>query len=240
MIGKSCLALALCAAGALAQAPAWKMTWHDEFDGARLDTSKWVYVTWRQRFRQQGTGVLHRPSGEPLPRERHAGRSRPLKRLPRRRGRRARFHLGANPNAGQVRAGLRQVRSAHQNTLWAGHVAGVLDDGRRTPRDGRTAARSTSWRISGASPPPCMARFTAPAIPGRTASARPSPCRPDERFRDDFHLYAVEWEPGASAGTSIASSIIRSLRPVCLPARSGFTTSLLPPVESGGGRRVAR
>ena len=37
-------ALLACTAGALAQMSGWKMVWHDEFDGAKLDPSKWVYV----------------------------------------------------------------------------------------------------------------------------------------------------------------------------------------------------
>jgi hypothetical protein len=37
------LLLLACAAGGLAQPPDWKMTWHDEFDGTKLDLSRWVY-----------------------------------------------------------------------------------------------------------------------------------------------------------------------------------------------------
>jgi beta-glucanase (GH16 family) len=36
--------LLACAAGALAQTSEWKLTWHDEFDQAKLDPSKWEYV----------------------------------------------------------------------------------------------------------------------------------------------------------------------------------------------------
>ena len=44
MISRACFALAVCAAGAFAQTAEWKMVWHDEFEGSRLDSSKWVYV----------------------------------------------------------------------------------------------------------------------------------------------------------------------------------------------------
>ena len=36
--------LLACAAGALAQTSEWKLTWHDEFDQEKLDASKWEYV----------------------------------------------------------------------------------------------------------------------------------------------------------------------------------------------------
>ncbi len=41
------------------------------------------------------------------------------------------------------------------------------------------------------------ARFTDPDIPARTASARPTPSPASQRFADDFHVFAVEWEPNA-------------------------------------------
>ena len=41
---RSMLMLLACAAGGLAQTSEWKLTWRDEFDGAKLDPSKWEYV----------------------------------------------------------------------------------------------------------------------------------------------------------------------------------------------------
>jgi beta-glucanase (GH16 family) len=36
--------LLACAAGAPAQTSEWKLTWHDEFDQGKLDSSKWEYI----------------------------------------------------------------------------------------------------------------------------------------------------------------------------------------------------
>ena len=44
MMPGACLALVVCAASGFAQTTGWKLVWHDEFEGSRLDSSKWVYV----------------------------------------------------------------------------------------------------------------------------------------------------------------------------------------------------
>jgi len=50
---RSALMLLACAAGALAQTSEWKLTWHDEFDQAKLYPSKWEYVVGGNGFGNQ-------------------------------------------------------------------------------------------------------------------------------------------------------------------------------------------
>ena len=73
----------------------------------------------------------------------------------------------------------------------------MLGDDIDKARLARRAARSTSWRTSAKSPQSFTARFTARDIPARTASAAPYHFPPDQHFADDFHVFAVEWEPKA-------------------------------------------
>jgi len=53
MIPRACLAALACAAGALAQSTEWKMTWHDDFDGGKLDPAKWAFVVGGNGFGNQ-------------------------------------------------------------------------------------------------------------------------------------------------------------------------------------------
>jgi len=105
------------------------MVWHDEFEGDRLDSSKWVSMVGGGGF---GNKELEYYTDRPgtststaamlaikAIQEHYRGAD----------GVEREIHFGADSYAGPVFAGLRQVRSAHQAAVWTGDLAGVLDDG---------------------------------------------------------------------------------------------------------------
>ena len=178
------------------------LVWSDEFNapnGSPVDSSKWVlesggngwgnqeleYYTARPQnaFQQDGNLVI-----KVLRREIHRTRWRD-----------SQLHFGSSQDARQVLAEIWTLRSSHQDSLTArasGPRSGCSATTSRK-RDGPTAARSTSWRTSAKSRPWFTARFTAPATAATKASALPSSSPTGQRFADDFHVYAVEWEPKA-------------------------------------------
>jgi len=118
MLSRACFALAVCAAGAFAQTGGWKMVWHDEFEGDRLDSSKWASVVGGDGF---GNKELEYYTGRPRNlyldggmlairaiQEHFRGAD----------GVEREFTSAADSYAGPVFAGVRQVRSAHQAAVW--------------------------------------------------------------------------------------------------------------------------
>ena len=63
--------------------------------------------------------------------------------------------------------------------------------------DGRTAARSTSWRTSGSSRARCTARSTGRATPGSAGIGAGYSLPGGQAFADDFHTFAVDWAPNS-------------------------------------------
>src|SRR6266850_3296067 len=62
---------------------------------------------------------------------------------------------------------------------------------------GRSAAKSTTWKISARRPGIVHGSLHGPSTTGPLSDAT-APCNlsAGQNFADDFHLYAVEWQPG--------------------------------------------
>ena len=102
----------------------------------QLDPSKWVMSVGGNGF---GNRELEYYTDRPRnisSRKRHAGDPCRARRRTGGWG----LHFGAHSHAGEIFAGIWPVRSTHQGAIGAGHLAGVLDDGRCCRRDGR------AWR----------------------------------------------------------------------------------------------
>ena len=175
----------------------WTLTWSDEFDGAAdasPDATKWAYDI--------GTGsggwgnneleyYTDRPSnvstdGQGHLRDHAAGGvvHGPL------------VHVGAAQDARQVHADVRSLRDPREDPARAAALAGVLDARRRhrDQRAGRRAARSTSWRTSAATWHVNHGSLHGPGYSGGNPLTR-TYTLPTGALADDFHVYAVEWEP---------------------------------------------
>ena len=106
----------------ISEGKTWKLVWHDEFDGTKLDETKWDIP------RVQAPGRLLVPQGGLAGRQGPSGHERPQGRrqVPRR----------LRADQGQVRACFRLLRRPHPTSEAAGPLVGVLDHGRRR-RQGR-------------------------------------------------------------------------------------------------------
>ena len=216
MIGKSCLALALCAAGALAQAPAWKMTWHDEFDGARLDTSKWVYVTGGNGFgNQELEYYTDRPENlylengmlsiqaikEPYRGAEGAERGFTSARI-QTRGKFAQAY-------GRFEA---RIEIPYGQGMWPAFW--MMGDG---PAIWPYRGEIDIMENIGREPSTVHGTIHGPGYSGAHGIGAPFSLPVGERFRDDFHLYAIEWEPGVIRWY-VDSKQYHQVTPASLPA----------------------
>ena len=184
--------------------PAGPSTWRDEFDGPRRAPSS-ADVDRRRRRRRLGQQELefYTPRRERAPTT-ATGQlviTRSGETLPGSDGIGPQVHLGAAEDPGQVRAGLRPLRGAHAAAAPArayGRRSGCSATTSASVGWPQPAARSTSWRTSAASRHRPRHAARAPATRAATGSAAPSTC-PAARFADDFHVFAVEWEPDVDA-----------------------------------------
>lgn len=193
---RSSLALLACAAGALAQAPQWKMTWHDEFDGAALDPSKWVYVVGGNGF---GNKEL----------EYYTGRPKNLR----------------LENGMLVIEALKEDYRGSDGTERGYTSARIRTQGRFAQQYGRFEARikvpygqgiwpafwmmgdvAAGWPRNGEidimenigrEPSIVHGTVHGPGYSGEHGIGQPFSLPAGERFCDDFHVYAIEWEPDA-------------------------------------------
>ena len=237
--------LAIVACGAHSPAApdgAWQLTWADEFDqadGSAPSAAKWVddtggggwgndeletYTERRENSFVRGGSLVIKAAKERFTGADGIAREYTSARLK---------TLGTFAQAyGRFEARMKLPRG---QGIWPAFWM-LGDDSPQ--RGGRPAARSTSWRTSAASPRSCTARCTVRATPARRGRRRRSRTLRGAPFADDFHVFAIEWEPSAIRwyvdGTAYATRT-----PSDLPGRRtlGLRPSVLPPVERRGGRR---
>ena len=210
-LGTVLLGATLCsAASAVAQANAaptaasWKLVWSDEFngpDGSAVDSNKWTaetggggwgndeleYYTDRREnaFRHDGNlviKVMHEKfAGDGVTRNYTSARLKTQGKFSQAYGR---FEA--------------RIKIPRGQGIWPAFWM-LGDDIEKAPA-GPNAARSTSWKILAKSRAWFMERFMARDIPARKGSAffgLPGGLPVGQSFADDFHLFAVEWEPNA-------------------------------------------
>ena len=144
--------------------PAWQLVWHDEFDGAALDTTKWVretggdgwgnnelefYTDRVENARIENGSLVIEARREPFGNQAYTSARLKTQGL---------SHV---QRYGRIEARIKIPRG---QGLWPAFWM-LGDEHRRAPA-GPRAARSTSWRTSARSPAPCTAPCTAPATPG--------------------------------------------------------------------------
>jgi len=190
------LALLVCAAGGFAQTSEWKLTWHDEFDGAQLDLSKWEYVV-------GGNGFGNREL------EYYTGRAQNL-------------YL---ENGTLVIQALKEDYSGADEVKRGFTSARIQTKGKFSQAYGKFEARikvpygqgiwpafwmmgdvAAGWPANGEidimeniGREPAMVHGTVhgPGYSGEHGIGAPFSLPGGQRFCDDFHVFGVEWEPNA-------------------------------------------
>ena len=195
--------------------PSWNLVWSDEFNapnGSAVDSSKWVsetggggwgndeleYYTSRSKNSSQQDGNLVIT----VLQEKYTGAD----------GVASNYTSARLKTQGKFSQTYGRFEARIKDSSRAGNLASLLDAGERYRQSpaGPRAAKSTSWRILAKSPRSFTARSTAPDIPA--PRARPLRIRSagDLRFADDFHLFAVEWEPNVDPFLCRRSSLLNA------------------------------
>jgi len=188
--------LLACAAGALAQTSEWKLTWHDEFDQAQLDRSKWEYVVGGRGF---GNRELEYYTGraQNLYLENGMLTIQALKEDYRGAGGVKRGFTSARIQTkgkfaqayGKFEA---RIKVPYGQGIWpAFRMMGDVAAG--WPENGEIDIMENIGRE------PSMVHGTVhgPGYSGAHGIGAPFSLPAGERFCDDFHVFAVEWEPQA-------------------------------------------
>jgi beta-glucanase (GH16 family) len=190
------LALLICAANGLAQAPDWKLVWHDEFDGDKLDPAKWVYVVGGNGFgnseleyytkRPQNLYVENGMLAIQAVKEDYSGADG------RQRGfTSARIHTKGKfaQTYGRFEA---RIKVPFGQGIWPAFWM-MGDVARRWPANGEIDIMENIGR----EPSTVHGTVHGPGYSGGHGIGAPYSLRDGQRFREDFHVYAVEWEPNA-------------------------------------------
>jgi beta-glucanase (GH16 family) len=196
MTARFCLALLACTAGALAQTSEWKMVWHDEFDGPVLDPSKWVYVTAGNGFgnkeleyytdRPQNIHVENGMLAIQAIKEAYRatdGTSRGFTS--------ARIHTKGKfaQSYGRFEA---RIKVPYGQGIWPAFWM-MGDVAARWPANCEIDIRENIGR----EPSTVHGTIHGPGYSGEHGIGAPFSLPAGGRFCDDFHVYAVEWEPEA-------------------------------------------
>jgi beta-glucanase (GH16 family) len=216
MMSRACCTLAVCAAAALAQQSEWKMVWHDEFEGSRLDSSNWVYVTGGNGF---GNKEL----------EYYTDRSRNL-------------YLEGGMLVIQA---IQEDYRGDDGVARAYTSARIHTRGQFSQAYGKFEARiklpygqgiwPAFWMMGegaakwpdrgeidimeniGREPSTVHGTIHGPGYSGSKGIGAPFMLPPGQRFSSDFHLYAVEWEPN-EIRWYVDGKEYHSVNPAQLPA----------------------
>ena len=193
---KFSLALLVCAAGALAQAPRWRRTWHDEFDGAVLDPSKWAYVVGGNGFgNKELEYYTDRPKNLYLEngmlviqalKEDYRGTEGTERGYTS-----ARIHTQGKfaQQYGRFEA---RIKVPYGQGIWpAFWMMGDIAAG--WPRNGEIDIMENIGR----EPSIVHGTIHGPGYSGAHGIGAPFSLPVGERFSGDFHVYALEWEPDA-------------------------------------------
>jgi beta-glucanase (GH16 family) len=216
MIAKSCCALLAVAACALAQSPGWKMTWHDEFDGATLAASKWVYVVGGNGF---GNDELEYYTDRPQNLYVRDGmltieaikEDYPAANGKQRNFTSARIHTKGKfaQKYGRFEA---RIKVPFGQGMWPAFW--MMGDVRADwPANGEIDIMENIGR----EPSKVHGTIHGPGYSGDSAIGAPFSLPAGQKFCDDFHVYAVEWEPNAIRWY-VDGKQYHSVTPASLPA----------------------
>jgi beta-glucanase (GH16 family) len=216
MIRRSCLAVLMCAAGALAQTADWKMVWNDEFDGSKLDPTKWVYVTGANGFGNQELEYytdrpqnLHLEGGMLViqaTQETYRGPD----------GGSRGFTSARIQTKGKFAQAYgrfeARIKIPHGQGLWPAFW--MMGDGAAGwPANGEIDIMENIGR----EPSTVHGTIHGPGYSGVHGIGGPFSLPAGQRFCDDFHVYAVEWEPEAIRWY-VDGAQYHSVMPSSLPA----------------------
>jgi beta-glucanase (GH16 family) len=177
------------AVSALAQSSDWKLTWHDEFEGAQLDPSKWVYVVGGDGFgNQELEYYTDRPRNLSLEKGMLA-----IHALTETYGSRgftsARIHTQGKFSQAYGRFEAR-IKVPYGQGIWpAFWMMGDVSKG--WPARGEIDIMENIGR----EPSIVHGTIHGPGYSGAHGIGAPFSLPDAQKFCDDFHVYAVEWEP---------------------------------------------
>ena len=193
---RSILMLLACAAGALAQTSEWKLTWHDEFDGAKLDPSKWEYVVGGNGFGNREL-EYYTDRARNLYLENGMLTIQALKEDYRGADGTERGHTSARI---QTKGKFAQAYGKFEARIKIPYGQGIWpafwimgDAAAEWPANGEIDIMENIGRE------PSMVHGTVhgPRYSGEHGIGAPFSLAGGQRFWDDFHVFAVEWEPKA-------------------------------------------
>ena len=208
--------LSACGSGA-GETGAWQLVWSDEFDGATgapPDPGKVEPRSRRARLGQPGAAVLHRSAGERRPRRQPAFSSSPP--AGRSMGSRA-FTSARLSSKGKLEQAYGRFEARLKLPAGKGFWPAFWMLGADFDRVGWPACGEIDvvesrgaqpWRVSGA--------LHGPGYSGGNALVGAFETPERTRFSDDFHTYAVEWEPD-EIRFFVDENLFHTVRPTRLP-----------------------
>jgi len=231
------LALLICAVGGRAQTPEWKLVWHDEFDGTRLDPAKWVTVVGGNGFGNKELEYytdrpqnIHLESGMltiQAVKEDYRGTEGTVRGFTS-----ARIHTQGKfaQTYGRFEA---RIKVAYGQGIWpAFWMMGDVAAG--WPANGEIDIMENIGR----EPSTVHGTIHGPGYSGAHSIGAPFSLHDGHRFCDDFHVYAVEWERDAIRW-SVDGEQYHSVTPASLPAGAKWVYDhpfyLLLNLAVGGG-----
>ena len=193
MMPRACFTLAVCAAGMLAQAPPWKMVWHDEFSDSRLDPSKWVCMVGSPGANSELEYYTDRPQNLYLEggmlvikalQEKYRGSD----------GVERRFTSARIDTRGMFSQAYgkfeARIRLPRGQGMWpAFWMMGEANT--RWPDRGEIDIMENIGR----EPSTVHGTVHGPGYSGSKGIGAPFMLPAGQRFSDDFHVFAAEWEP---------------------------------------------
>ena len=196
----------------------------------------------RQRLGQSGTGVLHDSPAECLSAGRQSShQSSAKKNTPGADGVTRNYTSARLKTQGKFSQKYGRFEARIKIPSRPGHLARVLD-ARRRHRQKRLAQvrrdRHHGKHRQGAGDG--SRHHSRPGLSGDKGIGAAYESAGGQRFADDFHIYAVEWEPKAIRFYVDDHSTRRALPPIFPRAPSGSTTILLHSAERCRRRRLAR
>ena len=174
--------------------PTWKLTWQDEFSGSRLDLSKWSFVTGGNGFgNHELQAYTDRPSNVYLEngmlvikaqREEYTAAD----------GIARQYTSGRLTTSGKFAQAYgrfeARIRIPYGQGIWPAFW--MMGDG-NTPWPGR--GEIDVMENIGREPDTVHGTIHGPGYSGSHGIGAPSLLPLGRRFTDDFHIFAVEWEP---------------------------------------------
>ncbi|MBZ5727099.1 MAG: glycoside hydrolase family 16 protein [Acidobacteriia bacterium] len=187
---------ALTAARAADSPAGWKLTWHDEFDGARLDAGKWVYVAGGGGFgNHELESYTSRPQNIHIEggmlvikaiKESYTGADGVARGFTS-----ARIHTHGKfaQRYGRFEA---RIRIPYGQGIWPAFWM-MGDGGEKWPDRGEIDIMENIGREPGT----VHGTVHGPGYSGAEGIGGPYSLPTGQAFSDDYHVYAVEWEPAA-------------------------------------------